>query len=68
MWIFTEGEGDGIESRLPFKTFYNLLATLVISVLWNIYQEEIIVYKYRDEMRFRESIAPFFVTVEDNPK
>ena len=23
--IFTEGEGDGIESRLPFKIFYTLL-------------------------------------------
>ena len=22
IWIFTEGEGDGIESRLPFKFFY----------------------------------------------
>ena len=21
IWIFTEGEGDGIESRLPFKIF-----------------------------------------------
>ena len=26
IWIFTEGEGDGIESRLPFKKF---------STLWN---------------------------------
>ena len=24
IWIFTEGKGDGIESRLPFKTFYTL--------------------------------------------
>ena len=24
MWIFTEGEGDGIESRVPFKIFSNL--------------------------------------------
>ena len=24
IWIFTEGEGDGIESRLPFKTFSTL--------------------------------------------
>ena len=24
IWIFTEGEGDGIESRLPFKFFYTL--------------------------------------------
>ena len=22
IWIFTEGEGDGIESRLPFKIFF----------------------------------------------
>jgi hypothetical protein len=25
MIIFTEGEGDGIESRLPFKIFSTLL-------------------------------------------
>ena len=25
IWIFTEGEGDGIESRLPFKFFTILL-------------------------------------------
>ena len=25
IWIFTEGEGDGIESRLPFKIFTTLL-------------------------------------------
>ena len=25
IWIFTEGEGDGIESRLPFKIFSTLL-------------------------------------------
>ena len=24
IWIFTEGEGDGIESRLPFKIFFAL--------------------------------------------
>ena len=24
IWIFTEGEGDGIESRLPFKNFSTL--------------------------------------------
>ena len=24
IWIFTEGEGDGIESRLPFKIFTTL--------------------------------------------
>ena len=22
IWIFAEGEGDGIKSRLPFKIFY----------------------------------------------
>ena len=24
IWIFAEGEGDGIESRLPFRTFSTL--------------------------------------------
>ena len=24
-WIFTEGEGDGIESRVPFKIYSTLL-------------------------------------------
>ena len=28
IWIFTEGEGDGIKSRLPFKTFSTLKKTL----------------------------------------
>ena len=27
IWIFTEGEGDGIESRLPFKIFSTLLVS-----------------------------------------
>ena len=27
IWIFAEGEGDGIESRLPFKIFSTLLQT-----------------------------------------
>ena len=25
IWIFAEGEGDGIESRLPFRIFSTLL-------------------------------------------
>ena len=24
VWIFPEGEGDGVETRLPFKIFFNL--------------------------------------------
>ena len=28
IWIFTEGEGDGIKSRLPFKIFSTLLTEL----------------------------------------
>ena len=28
IWIFTDGEGDGIESRLPFKIFSTLQSTL----------------------------------------
>ena len=28
IWIFTEGEGDGIESRLPFKIFSTLILIL----------------------------------------
>ena len=31
IWIFTEGEDDGIESRLPFKIFSTLI---VIGQLW----------------------------------
>ena len=30
IWIFTEGEGDGIESRLPFKIFSTLLINLYL--------------------------------------
>ena len=29
IWIFIEGEGDGIESMLPFKTFSTLRSTLL---------------------------------------
>ena len=29
IWIFTEGEGDTIESRLPFKIFSTLFPTRV---------------------------------------
>ena len=32
IWIFTEGEGDGIESRLPFKIFSTLLVE--IKAIW----------------------------------
>ena len=28
IWIFTEGEGDGMETRLPFKIFSTLLSNL----------------------------------------
>ena len=28
IWIFTEGEDDGIKTRLPFKTFSTLLSNL----------------------------------------
>ena len=34
IWIFTEGEGDGIESRLPFK----IVSTL--KTFWNCLQRE----------------------------
>ena len=27
IWIFTEGEGDGIESKLPFKISFTLQLT-----------------------------------------
>ena len=30
IWIFTEGEGDGIESRLPFKIFSTLWTKLIL--------------------------------------
>ena len=30
--IFTKGEGDGIESRLPFKIFSTLAIFLVVNV------------------------------------
>ena len=33
IWIFTEGEGDGIESRLPFKIF-SILLTCAFECLW----------------------------------
>ena len=31
IWIFTEGEGDGIESRLPFKIFSTLKNHALVS-------------------------------------
>ena len=33
IWIFTEGEGDGIESRLSSKIFSTLICNGVLSVL-----------------------------------
>ena len=36
IWIFTEGEGDGIESRLTFKKIYfNKQSILINSYLVN---------------------------------
>ena len=35
VWIFTEGESDEIESRLPFKIFFTLLGHADISVSHN---------------------------------
>ena len=29
IWMFTEGESDGIQSRLPFKTFSTLIASKI---------------------------------------
>ena len=29
IWIFNEGEGDGIESNLPFKIFPTLLFVII---------------------------------------
>ena len=34
IWIFTEGEGDGIKSRLPFEVLSTL--TLMLAVVWQI--------------------------------
>ena len=31
IWIFSEGEGDGIESRLPFRIFSTLSDTTALS-------------------------------------
>ena len=33
IWIFTEGEGDGMESRLPFKIFSTLNNFLMLIIL-----------------------------------
>ena len=38
IWIFTEGEGDGIKSRLPFKIFSIYL------FLWQIFHNNVISY------------------------
>ena len=39
IWIFTEGEGDGIKSRLPFKIFSILPALFQSPVRERVYQE-----------------------------
>ena len=36
IWIFTEGEGDGIESRLPFKIFSTLPLKVVKTSCGNV--------------------------------
>jgi hypothetical protein len=33
IWIFNGGEGDGIESRLPFKIFSTLPGTVDVTIL-----------------------------------
>ena len=33
IWVFTEGEGDGMESRLPFKIFSTLNNFLMLIIL-----------------------------------
>ena len=33
IWIFTEDEGDGIESRLPFKIFSTLPDVIVFQLI-----------------------------------
>ena len=35
IWIFTESEGNGIESRLPFKIFPTLIGDFQNSNFWN---------------------------------
>ena len=34
IWIFTEGEGDGIKSKLPFKIFFTLIKSWN-TLFWN---------------------------------
>ena len=38
IWIFTEGEGDGIESRLPFKIFStsSTFSLLLLSIIFRL--------------------------------
>ena len=40
IWVFTEGEGDGIKSRLPFKKNYTLPTKLTICISWIIRKVE----------------------------
>jgi hypothetical protein len=35
IWIFTEGEGDGIKSRLPFEIFSTLVQKITKQKDWN---------------------------------
>ena len=41
IWIFTEGEGDEIESRLPFKIFSTLIQFLNFQVIYVDYPGEV---------------------------
>ena len=53
IWIFTEVEGDGIESRLPFKIFYTLM---IINHGWRALQSFI----------FKFSFDKFFIDFWNN--
>mgnify|MGYP007015627584 CR=1 FL=1 len=65
-WIFTEGEGDGIESRVPFKIYSTLLTiwtsetqkqkTLLITLITLNYRKMTLIYiaENNDSIRYLE--------------
>ena len=58
IWIFNEGEGDGIESRLPFKIFSTLN-------LWQAFQQQPRASSPEDYFILTDPMIPDYETNQD---
>ena len=64
IWIFTKGEGDGIESRLPFKIFSTLSTALwviccIMHALFELPMDALLGPSIRNVGTFSKYLTPF---------